>query len=182
MLWEECLLSITLQLESKRKLNVPFFVTKKNCFSKFVFLLMLHNSMSLPFACSSAQPRDGIDMPNWTMPELLQPFVCWLKEHCPEPGMHGESWKESALEDYQKSASRYRHVWDFASGYFCRKRRCLLPCPVYMSCETQANKLAKGLSRYPGEYWRTSKALKYKYLTYCFRDNFPHIGLLSQKG
>lgn len=42
--------------------------------------------MSLPFACSSAQPRDGIEMPNWTMPEPFQPFVCCLKKPCPESG------------------------------------------------------------------------------------------------
>lgn len=135
--------------------------------------------MSLPFACSSAQPRDGIEMPNWTMPEPLQLFADW-RNIAQSLGCM-ENPRRNLLRRTTKSLHPGTGMFGaFLQVIFVGRGVC---CSILFRWAVKHKQtLDKGLSHYPGGYWRTSKALKYKYLTYCFRDNFSHVGLHSQKG
>lgn len=94
--------------------------------------------MSLSFACSSAQPKDGIEILEWNSApsrnlslsvmvsgqhqNRFSPMFTDSRKTAQTLGCMGNHARtRSAYEDYQKSASRYRHSWGFPSGYFCRE-------------------------------------------------------------
>lgn len=59
------MLSITLQLESKRKLNVPFLLQKKRIVSHNLSFCSCCITASLPFASSLVQPKDCAGVSVW---------------------------------------------------------------------------------------------------------------------
>ena len=94
--------------------------------------------MSLSFACSSAQPKDSLEMPNWNSAPSrnlsiskmvsgqcqnhFSPLFTYSRKVAQSFGcMESHGRTRSACKDYRKFASRYRHSWDFLSGYFCRE-------------------------------------------------------------
>lgn len=64
-IWKECMLSTTLQLESKRKLNVPFLLQKKRIVSHNLSFCSCCITASLPFASSLVQPKDCAGVSVW---------------------------------------------------------------------------------------------------------------------